>query len=323
MSYALAMDVRPVALELHGLLRDLDPARWRDDFAAAARAKLLALHEQLHALWERAAHDERTVALAEPIGELASTLRERLPSDSLPPGELKDAWTSYGATLQKAYEALSASLAGSAVKLPDVRPTNYARSLAHLAISMVLLGLIHYVLRKDQLFVVPLCFAASFWTLELLRRYSDRWQTFLLWVFQHVAHPHERYQVNSSTWFGTALAVVGLTHDPLLCTIGVTVLGTADPAAALIGRHFGKHRLVRGRTLEGTLTFVVVGTAFGLGALSLWHQELALGHAVLVAFAGALVGGIAELFSRRVDDNFSIPISAAAGAWLMLTLLGL
>jgi dolichol kinase len=33
-----------------------------------------------------------------------------------------------------------------------------------------------------------------------------------------------------------------------------------------------------------------------------------------MAAVGATVGGIAELYSRRIDDNLSVPVAAAVGA---------
>ena len=45
-----------------------------------------------------------------------------------------------------------------------------------------------------------------------------------------------------------------------------------------------------------------------------WHPEVA--QPVLIALCAALPATLAELFSRRLDDNFSIPVTAALGAWL-------
>jgi dolichol kinase len=43
-----------------------------------------------------------------------------------------------------------------------------------------------------------------------------------------------------------------------------------------------------------------------------------LTHRLLIAFTAVLPAALAELFSRRIDDNLSIPLSAAAGAQLAL-----
>jgi dolichol kinase len=132
-------------------------------------------------------------------------------------------------------------------------------------------------------------------------------------VFGPLAHPHEHHRVNSATWYATALLVLALTHSKLLCTVGVAVLGFGDPAAAVLGRRFGRVRLVHGRTLEGTLSFVGVATAVAFLALWLGYPHPVAG-ALLLALSGALAGGLAELFSLRVDDNLSVPLAAAVAA---------
>ena len=68
------------------------------------------------------------------------------------------------------------------------------------------------------------------------------------------------------------------------------------------------------------------GAVFMLGAYvalqSVTKLAFPLWAALATAFAGAFVGSLAELFSRRIDDNFSIPLTAAAAATVTLHLLG-
>ena len=106
--------------------------------------------------------------------------------------------------------------------------------------------------------------AVSAWSMEIARRLSDRVNERLMRVFKHVAHPHERYRVNSSTWYVTALLLLALFGTRLSQSLAVVVLAVADPAAALIGRRFGRTRLLDNRSLEGTLAFFVVGALSSL-----------------------------------------------------------
>ena len=75
-------------------------------------------------------------------------------------------------------------------------------------------------------------------------------------------------------------------------------------------------------SLEGSLAFVV-SAAVATVALLLVFSPLGVGAAVTVALAAAVAGAVAELVSLRVDDNFSIPLSAAAGVALATWALGL
>jgi len=132
----------------------------------------------------------------------------------------------------------------------------------------------------------------------------------LMRLFGPVAHPHEHYRVNSATWFATALLLLAAFFSPVAATLGVVVLAFGDPSAALIGRRFGRTRLRTGRSLEGTLAFVVAGLVPGFLALLL-TQPIGIALALSLAAVGAVAGALTELFSSRVDDNFTIPVAVA------------
>jgi dolichol kinase len=75
--------------------------------------------------------------------------------------------------------------------------------------------------------------------------------------------------------------------------------------------------LINGRSLEGSATFFLVGSGAAFAALMIWHPEISLGFAILIALGAALPAAVTELLSKRVDDNLSIPLAAASGAWLV------
>jgi len=164
--------------------------------------------------------------------------------------------------------------------------------------------------------------AGTFWVLEALRRPFPRFNVLLMRFFRPIAHTAEAHRVNSATWYMTALTLLALTQSTFLCVVGVAVLGFADPAASFFGRRWGRVPLVRGRTLEGTVGFVVAGTIVATAALQLVGPRPTLGLALLVAFASALAGAVAELLSRRLDDNFTIPLVSATTAFVLLVGLG-
>ncbi|HHH27487.1 MAG TPA: hypothetical protein ENK57_03930 [Polyangiaceae bacterium] len=315
----LALETRPVALAIHHLVKDLDPSRWRASLEQATRSRIAELERQLRQMVARVRSDE---PLVEPLTELSSLLRESVPAPDLPQAEIPTAWDRYRKQLQVAYEELRGHLRASKIDVPTLRPTNYARSLAHASIGLFLVYVVEEWLTAQQRWLVPLCFAASFWLMEAARHYTDTGRRFLLWLFGPIAHPHERYRVNSSTWFGTALVIIGALYAPLHCALALAILGVADPAAGLIGRRWGKTKLVAERSLEGTLAFVVVGAAASLVVMAIWHGDLTWTQRIVIGFGAAVSGGVAELFSNRVDDNLSIPVSAATGSFLVATLLG-
>jgi dolichol kinase len=324
MSDALALESRPVALQLHGLLRDLDPARW-DGADGSMRGRIEALEEQLSRVLDTAsgaAANERA-PLRQRLGEIVHLLRERVPKTGLSAAELREAWSGFRKQLQQAYEALGVSLKAWSVQVPSLRPTNHVRNVFHMGMGTTCVVVIEELLIQRPLWLAPLIFACTFWFLEGLRHYNARARSILFWIFSPIAHPHERYRVNSSTWFATALVVIGLLFEPMICAVAVIILGLADPAAAVVGRRLGRLKLVNGRTVEGSATFVVVGALAATAVLRIWHPELSPGAALIIALGAAVPAALAELYSRRIDDNFSVPMTAAIGGWAAAALLGL
>jgi dolichol kinase len=114
-----------------------------------------------------------------------------------------------------------------------------------------------------------------------------------------------------------AAALTCLCFAPLCAAAGMAVLMTADAAAALIGRKFGKHKLVNGKSLEGTLAFVLTGVLAAGVCIS------AVGVSSLLPYVlpAVILAALAELFQKqlKVDDNFSIPLVTAG--FLQLALL--
>lgn len=200
-----------------------------------------------------------------------------------------------------------------APEAPVSRPRNYTRSLFHLACGAVALTLLR--LLPDRAWLIAACapFAVAAWSMEAARRQSPAVNERLMRFFAPVAHPHERHRVNSSTWYTTALLLMAIFAPQRAAEIGVLVLALADPAAGFFGRRFGRTRLRANRSLEGTLAFLTVGALAAFAWLRVVHA-LPLASMVAISLAGALVGALTELFSTRLDDNFTIPIAVSAAA---------
>ncbi|MBW2456198.1 MAG: hypothetical protein JRI68_16890 [Deltaproteobacteria bacterium] len=328
MTQVLAAESKPVALQLHGLLRDLDPAHW-DGMEGTIRGRVATLEYQLSrvlAATSRSSSASPRVerpTLRERLREIVLLLREHVPQAGLSAAEVKEAWAGFRKQLQHAYEALSVSLQAWSVHVPSLRPTNHVRNVFHAFMGLGCVVLVEEVLSGRGLWLPPLMFAVTFWCLEGLRNFNAHARALLLWIFKVVAHPHERYRVNSATWFTTALVVVGYLFEPMICAVAVVILGLADPAAAVIGRRFGKIKLVNGRTLEGSTAFFVVGTLAAIAVLAIWHGELSPFAMVAIAVGASLPAALVELYTRLLDDNFAVPVSAALGGWATTLLLGL
>jgi len=195
-----------------------------------------------------------------------------------------------------------------------LRPANLTRSLFHAGCGAVSLLLIHFLPSGGWLIAVAGAFALAAWSMEVSRRMSTRANDTLMRLFGAVAHPHERYRINSSTWYVTALLLLAIFAAPWASAAGVAVLAVADPAAGIMGRRYGRTRLCAGRSLEGSLSFLVVAMVAATAAL-VWLAPVPISSMTLllgVALVGAVAGTLTELFSFWADDNLTIPLVVAA-----------
>ncbi len=202
------------------------------------------------------------------------------------------------------------------------RPTNYMRNAYHAANGVIVSWLVLHIFSPLQMVVVACGFAAFAWTAEISRRYSATINRLLMAIWAKTAHPHERNHVNSATWIVTGLLIIAVLYGNVVACMGVLACGFGDPAAALFGRRFGRIHLRNGRTLEGSIAFVVVAAFFITLMLMLHAPQFTAGQSVIVALMASLAGALIELWAP-VDDNLAIPVAASSGGWLTLVALGL
>lgn len=319
MTNALSLESQDLARDLYRLLKAIDASAWRE-----------ARVGELHALFEQAS--ERLERLLESSGPWPSDrVRARMTElsaamDALPsvdaPGA-RAAWASFRAAMVPAYEALALALKEERLPVPSLRPTNHRRMLFHALSGLCTIVLVETVLGPLSQTLIMLAVTLTFWGIEAARHARPGVNDVLMRHLGPIAHPHERHTVNSSTWMATALLILSPIGSDLITGSALAVLAFADPAAGLVGRRWGRTSIRPGKSVQGTLAFLVVATLGPLILMSLAHPELALGARMLLALAAAVPGTLAELYLPRPDDNFSIPLASAAGVGLVATSMGL
>lgn len=297
-----AQPLTALALDLYATLLELDPARF-----VAERAR--ALHD---ALARTAAALREHAATEQPTSDAARALADALATPPAADDHDVGTWVAFRVAVGPAYEDLVASLAREGARVPSLRPTNYARNLFHMSSGLFALTIIEFF--TERMLWVAGGFLASAVAMESSRRVSPRANEVMMAAFGKVAHPYERHRINSASWYALALVLLALFVPPLACAVGVVVLGFGDPFAAIVGRRFGRTKLPGGRSLEGSLAFVLAGGLPALAVLLGFHH-LPLVTAAVVALSGAVAGAAAEVLSGRLDDNFTIPLIASLSAW--------
>jgi len=128
-------------------------------------------------------------------------------------------------------------------------------------------------------------------------------------MLRNEVHPGQWIVSGGAPVLAAAL-LVNLLFLPRVAAVAMTILLTGDAAAALIGRRWGQHKIVNGKSWEGTLGFIFVGYAASVLLLMVTGAPACLYWKIIPAVAG---GALAELFQKqlKLDDNLLIPLVSA------------
>ena len=113
----------------------------------------------------------------------------------------------------------------------------------------------------------------------------------------------------------------GLLNDKLLVLVSIYAWGFGDALAALIGTKFGKHKLYKKRSYEGTIamfitSFISVFIILLFRGVIPWYLNL------IVAITTGIVATTVELFTPNGLDTATCPIASMCSTILMLLLFG-
>lgn len=188
------------------------------------------------------------------------------------------------------------------------------RKMIHL--SSVLISILYaYSDQATVLWVlVPMTVISIFF--DYGRHYSKILNKFVNVVFGSILREHEkdssRKLLSGATYVLISAILCIVIFPKVIAITAFTILIICDTAGALLGRRFGKHPFFD-KSLEGTTAFVLTGivVVFLTPKISSEVGEIAIG------IAGVIVSGIIEAASTRLklDDNFSIPLSAGLVMW--------
>jgi dolichol kinase len=281
--------------------------------------KTVELAERFGAFRARTAHDvsDAIDRVAANLHSFVAELRATRPSHA----DLRLRWRS----LSRDYEALVAQIRRLRLELPagltlrHVKPRNLSRNVFHVANGVGAVLLYELVLPLGGLLAVGGALLAAFIGLDIARRISPRLNDKLVGgAFATIVRPNEAHRTPAATWYLAALLLGAALLPQHAIELGALVLAVGDPTAALVGKRWGRRKLLGDKSVLGSLAFATAASLTGIGFLLLIEPQLAPARLLLVAVAAAVAGSVAELGSDRLEDNFTVPLLAAGVAALLL-----
>jgi dolichol kinase len=128
----------------------------------------------------------------------------------------------------------------------------------------------------------------------------QRWpalERLIEWVFGPAMREGEEAKPTTGIWAMIGILITLLAFSREVAIPAILYAQVGDPAAEIVGRRWGRHRMPNGKSLEGSLGFFVTSLTIGLAC----SQMLPLSPAV--AALGALVATVAEAIPLPLADN--------------------
>lgn len=154
--------------------------------------------------------------------------------------------------------------------------------------------------------------------LDILKARYKPFKSFMMRFFGKVLRKNElQGGMTASTIVVASAAFTILVFREEIAVVALLYLSLGDSAAALVGKHFGRIRLVGQRTLEGSLA--ALNTCLLVSLFALWASpEFGWQFTPATLLVGSVVATLSELFYLPLDDNFRIPVFAGLAMELVL-----
>ncbi|MCJ7508304.1 MAG: dolichol kinase [candidate division Zixibacteria bacterium] len=139
-------------------------------------------------------------------------------------------------------------------------------------------------------------------TLDIIRLRKLPGVNTLYLILGPILRRRERFNFAGSTYilFGSVMSILFFNKRIAIAAISFIILG--DIASALVGKIFGRTKLGRKKTLEGSIAFLLV--CFLVASII----HFVSGFPLWIGLIGAVVATLVENLTVLVDDNVTVPL---------------
>jgi dolichol kinase len=147
----------------------------------------------------------------------------------------------------------------------------------------------------------------------------SRFNSWKLWhyvafLLRPIIREHEtKGGFTGASYILTTSAICIAIFPKVIAIAAITFIIVGDSAAALVGRKWGRHKIIGKKTVEGSSACLIslVLVSFVLPGLP-----------TAAALPGAVAATLAETFSGKIDDNLAVPIISGFVMLMIMSSLG-
>jgi dolichol kinase len=157
---------------------------------------------------------------------------------------------------------------------------------------------------------------------EYLRLEVQKRIPFLNEIWAWTRRRKEKHMLGGDVFFLLGAILVLAIFDTKIAIAAILMTTFGDLAAALVGKKFGKHKLIKNKSWEGTIAELIINLIIGFVVffisqgipLSTWQTW------IIISFM-ALTATLIETSVSKLDDNLLIPVFAGFNGEILLIIL--
>ncbi len=188
---------------------------------------------------------------------------------------------------------------------------HWARKILHM--GMVFLMFLVWTMAPEKVSVGMLIVGwLAFVPLDFLRQRNKVLNDWLFYAFRPIMRQHELNRIAGTTYLIFGVGTVVLLFPRPIVSLTLLFLAFADPIASFVGIRYGRDKIFKHKSLQGTIAAYVVCTIASFGYVLAMNQPV--DRTIVFSLVAGAVGALAELVPvANLDDNFTLPVFSAMG----------
>jgi len=197
-----------------------------------------------------------------------------------------------------------------------------ARRLFHLSVGLIVGTVYGYFLNHQQAVYILGSGLCILYIFEQVRINYPKLAEKIAPVSKFIYRAEEQLKESASIPMIMGILLTILSFPKSFALTAIYTLAVADPMSAIFGIGFGKHHIVKDKSVEGSLAFFICSLAICLFVYQSFGNSYST-SLFIYSFIYALGITAFEMIPLKLDDNLTIPLASAGYQWIMVALFGI
>lgn len=199
------------------------------------------------------------------------------------------------------------------------------RRFFHMSMG-VTVGLIYQFLltHSRAIYILGFC-ACVVYVIEQIRVNYPELSTKIKIINKYLFRAEEQLKESAGVPYVMGLLLTLISFPKVVALIAIYTLAIADPLSAIIGIKYGKTKIVKNKSLEGSAAFLTANFLITTLVMTWWlgMSRQTVGDIFLASFILSFIISCFEMIPLRIDDNLTIPLVTSIILWPLCILLGI